>query len=131
MIGVVSILGVLGLAIAGVMFLIEWPMIRLTSVYMELEGRTWLNAAKLSSLIIIFNIALSAILALLKMGRTLSLLIGLALFVTFVYAAAGRIYEITKRQRLFFTLILLIFSIVINFLLVFLMKLLVLNIKIM
>ena len=131
MIGVVSILGVLGLAIAGVMFLIEWPMIRLTSVYMELEGRTWLNAAKLSSLIIIFNIALSAILALLKMSKILSLLIGLALFVAFVYAAAGRIYEITKRQRLFFTLILLIFSIVINFLLVFLMKLLVLNIKIM
>ena len=131
MIGVVSILGVLGLVMAGVIFLLEWPIIKITCAYMELKESTWRKAAKLASLIVLFNVVLSLLMALLKIEATISMLIGIILFVIFVYITFGKIYKATKRQKVFFTLILLIFSIVINALLVFLMMLLMQNIKIM
>ena len=131
MIGVVSVLGVLALILAGIIFLLELPLIKLTGIYMESKSNTWRNAAKLAALIVFFNLIVSILMALLKLGTAISVLLGIVLFVVFVFLILKKIYKsIDTKQRIFFTAVLLIFSLVINFVLMLLMNWLIMNIKI-
>lgn len=131
MIGIVTITGILSIIFAGLLFLVELPLIRMVMTYMQFEDNTWKKCVKIAVSVVVFNLFISILMAVIKLDSTISAIIGVILFSAFIYFIISKTNpESTKRERTVFALILLFFSVILNMLFIVLGMILMQIIKI-